>query len=311
MKKKNIYSVFLFILFFNHSFSQNLVPNPSFEDYSQCPTAFDQINRAVGWSSYKYSPDYFNTCAAIPVSVPNNGRGQQIPLIGDAYAGIGTYDAQGSSIREFIGIQLTETLIPGNKYFVSAYVSRSNSFVTNGASNKFGFRFSTIPYDVFNPVPVDNFSHIHSDSLITDSINWTKIGGSFIADSLYRFLIIGNFYDDANTDTLETNGFGAFYYIDAVCVSSDSLYDLNWTSIETPLLYSKEIVAYPNPVIDVLYLSNITKTVSYLIFDSVGQQVAQGIIEGDGPNIHLSSISNGIYLLVIENKYLYKIIIDQ
>ena len=85
------------LLFFlvQDSFAQNLVPNPSFEDTVSCPDNLAQIDKAVGWSSYRITPDYFNSCSsasAFPsVSVPSNQWGTQSAKTGNAYAGLITY----------------------------------------------------------------------------------------------------------------------------------------------------------------------------------------------------------------------------
>lgn len=55
------------------SFSQNLVPNPSFETYTLCPNNFGQIANAIGWDYIQaaQSSDYYNSCATgTNVSVP-------------------------------------------------------------------------------------------------------------------------------------------------------------------------------------------------------------------------------------------------
>jgi len=52
---KKIFSIILFLLLFNISFAQrlltaNLVVNPSFEFYTQCPDGMTQITYAYPWS---------------------------------------------------------------------------------------------------------------------------------------------------------------------------------------------------------------------------------------------------------------------
>jgi hypothetical protein len=75
----------------------NLVPNPSFETYTQCPTdgLFSPISFAPPWSSPTLaSPDYFNACSG-PLSgmgVPVNIAGNQSARTGSAYAGFSTQE---------------------------------------------------------------------------------------------------------------------------------------------------------------------------------------------------------------------------
>ncbi len=62
-------------------YSQNLVPNPSFEDTLACPTTANQLNNCAFWSVVYESPDYFHECDFITgnTSVPYNFAGISIP----------------------------------------------------------------------------------------------------------------------------------------------------------------------------------------------------------------------------------------
>lgn len=95
---KSIVILFCFLYCAFQSFGQmNLVPNPSFEDYMQCPTAYDQIDRATGWSTYSESTDYFNSCSNLTssgVGVPFNSWGQQWAKGGSGYTFFETNDIQ-------------------------------------------------------------------------------------------------------------------------------------------------------------------------------------------------------------------------
>ena len=70
------------------------------------------------------------------------------------------------------------------------------------ASNKLGAKFSTVSYSYSNPIQINNFAHVYSDSVIKDTTSWTLIKGEFTADSAYQYISIGNFFDDINTDTI-------------------------------------------------------------------------------------------------------------
>lgn len=227
---KKLYCFYLTIILLTLSSqalqAQNLVPNPSFEDTLQCPTnnQANNPNLCVGWSMYGGTPDYFNECATGDYGVPSNKFGSQAAYNGKAYTGLITYaNGDPSNYREFIGTRLSQPLSVGTKYYVSAFINRSDT--TSCASNNFGFRFSMIPYSFSNPTPVNNFSHVRSNAIITDSVNWTRISGSFIADNAYSYLAIGNFYTNSNTSSFNCSPFNpfAYYYIDQVSVTTDSL----------------------------------------------------------------------------------------
>lgn len=290
----------------------NLVPNPSFEDTVQCPAGSAHIEDAVGWYSAGLSPDYYNSCAnagGYINGVPDNWTGHHIAYNGSSYAGIITYHVYSlKGSREDIGVLLTQPLTIGMKYFVSAYISRSDTIfyadTLKCSSNKFGFRFSTIQ---FFPWPTDNFSHVHSDSIITDNINWTRFAGSFIADSAYKYLIIGNFYDDAHTDTAQCHGGYAYYLIDEVCVSTDSL----TCSGNVGIHENREPVfnIFPNPVRDVLNISYPFIKEQYSIIDATGKIIMKGVLDGKSNLLNITTIGNGIYFLKINKIKSYKIII--
>ncbi|MEO8151163.1 MAG: T9SS type A sorting domain-containing protein, partial [Bacteroidia bacterium] len=294
------------------TFAQNLVPNFSFEDTVQCPPGAANIQDAAGWYSAGLSPDYYNSCASLGGyinGVPDNWTGHHNAYSGNAYSGLITYHVylqQGS--REDIGVQLTQSLSVGTKYFVSAYILRGDTIFYQDtlkcACNKFGFRFSTTQYF---PWPTDNFSNVHSDSIITDAVNWTRIAGSFVADSAYQYLIIGNFYDDAHTDTAQCSGGYAYYLIDMVCVSTDSANCVGNVGMQENQKPALNI--FPNPVRDVLNIQHSSVENQYAIIDATGKIIMEGELEKQSTQLNISSISNGIYFLQLNKIKSYKIII--
>ena len=60
--------------------AQQLVPNGGLEQFSTCPDAMGQVDRAIGWAQPTLgSTDYFNACQGAPytMSVPANLMGHQ------------------------------------------------------------------------------------------------------------------------------------------------------------------------------------------------------------------------------------------
>ncbi len=307
---KSIVNFFSFILITLQSVGQvNLVPNPSFEDYTQCPTGFDQIDRAIGWSSYAASPDYFNSCAnsSGAVGVPSNTWGYQYAKDGNGYALVLTYDIQSLpfNYREYIGIELAQPLLIGLKYFVSAYISKGDSNYTNGATNNFGFRFTENQYSKFNPFIPDNFSHVKCDSIIFEQNNWVQIFGTLIPDTSFSYLMIGNFYDNQHTDTSSFNGFSSGYYIDAVCVSTDSIYSRSWTSISEKAKNNIQIVS----IKDQIEFLNITKAESFSVYNLMGKEVYKGEVTNTNTKFDFSMLVQSMYLIKIKDSFPLKVLI--
>ena len=113
--------------------------------------------------------------------------------------------------REYIGVKLLTPLVIGVKYYVSFKACLSDNPSIVYASNKLGALFSTISYSVDSfclppcnstLLPPKNFAQVYSDSIITDTANWTTISGSFIADSVYQYVIIGNHFDNTHTSVI-------------------------------------------------------------------------------------------------------------
>ena len=181
--------------------------------------------------------------------------------------------------REYIGVPLTQSLSIGTKYYLSAYISYADSSFPGWgkcATNNFGFKFTSTAYSNSNPAPTDNNSHFHSSSVIYDSIGWFKISGSFIADSSYSYCMIGNFYDNLNTNNagcLYYNQTMAYYYVDNVCISTDSVFcDLSTNIKNLNDIFKAEV--YPNPSSGNIFIkvpnkSNIIKANFYNSFGEI------------------------------------------
>jgi len=318
MKTKTLFIFFFFLPLF--AFSQgNLVPNFSFEIYDTCPDAQDQIERATGWqkaSAANTTPDYYNSCASSGFwSVPNGGNVYQHEFRNcSAYAGIVTLDNSVSPYREHIIISLTSTLIVGQKYYISFITVMGEVLIGNNyfgfPSNNIGLKLSTILYSKNNPVPIDNFSHLRAINIINDSINWTRVSGSFIADSAYNYIIVGNFYDNFNTDSLHFTcstclNHLSYYVIDDICLSTDSLL-CNGAISSLPCLTSinensnKEMIIFPNPVKDYLnLLYKQEKSLSIYLFNLLGEMILESNLIKNKSTLSLESLTSGIYIVKI------------
>ncbi|MDP1803041.1 MAG: T9SS type A sorting domain-containing protein [Bacteroidota bacterium] len=276
----------------------NLVPNPSFESYTICPNGLSEINEAIGWDSFNGTPDYFNQCSTDPsADVPNNAFGYQLPFNGDSYAGIIAY-YNGGLAREIMGTQLTTPLSISQKYFVSFMVNRGNDNVFVGYStNKVGVKLTNMKSYTVN---INNTAHFYNNAIVTDTLNWVRIFGSFIVDSAYQYLMIGNFFDDANTTiTNQSGGIYAYYFIDDVCLSTDSAFtqnyatDINKNSInETSFYYDSQVKK-----ICIKELGEYT----FKVIDLFGNTLIEKGFEGF-QEIDVSFLENGYYVVVVSNQ---------
>lgn len=209
----------------------NLVPNPGFDDYTQCPSNLDQVVLAYPWiKPTSFSSDYFNICSSTNIANPlANCFGFQNPLSGSGFMGLYAIISVGSNYREYIQVKLLEALLPNIEYCVEFYVSLSDS--SDYAVNNLGCLFTNFP--ITNPtippyliyIPPQIVNNGNFNSLISKE-EWIKIEGSFVALGGEEYLTIGNFLSDSESDTVflggsnfSNCGYGAsYYYIDDVSV---------------------------------------------------------------------------------------------
>jgi hypothetical protein len=297
------------------SYSQvNLVSNPSFEDTLGCPQGYPDLDtKCQNWKSFRATPDYLNNCSSICGYY--NQAGYQQPHRGQAYAGFNMYQANLPNASEQIGIQLTSSLIIGTKYYISFYVSSAfNPSLTNVACNKIGALVTTYQYSDSNGTFVlPDTCTFHTNVIISDTLNWIKISGSFTADSSYQYLLIGNFYSDSYLDTIQyQNIFGpydAYYYLDDVCLTTDSIYNEMWTGVEE-INNKDQAEIFPNPTSDILNIRSADNIQDVSIINSVGQILYSSQPASYYYSIAVTDIPAGIYFVRIktEKKYSMSIV---
>ena len=78
----------------------------------------------------------------------------------------------------------------------------------------------------------------YGNPVITDTLNWIKVSGIYIAQGGEKYITIGNFFDNAHTyeDTLNAQSqyIEAYYYIDDVSVLEiNSSYTPSWSYRDT------------------------------------------------------------------------------
>jgi gliding motility-associated-like protein len=229
MKQPFLAISFLFCFLFSDA--QNLVPNYSFENYTNCPNDQGQIYNCPPWFTPDISngmtPDYYHQCSNVTGVPTGSAAGFQYARTGKAFAGIflyqpappigtGTADA-----REYIECELVSPLVGGKRYCVNFYVNLLNNL--RYAVDAIGAYLSTnsvLTNDIFvlqlEPQvynPVYNF--------MTDTLGWILISGEYISMGGEKYITIGNFKVDSMThvDTIMTmGGYFSYYNIDDVSV---------------------------------------------------------------------------------------------
>jgi OOP family OmpA-OmpF porin len=319
-----IYILLLILLPLSIFGQQNLVPNPSFENHTTCPDGPAELPFAYPWFQPTLgTPDYFNTCSVYSdMDIPQNFMGNQFPHSGSAYSGFFAcfvyYDSLLPDYREYCEVKLDSPLLNGTDYFVTFFISLADSM--NYATDAIGAFFSndTIKNDTgyFLNSITPQIENTAGDFLIAKA-GWTKISKKYTATGGEQFLTIGNFKNRINTDTISVSGgsanvgqsdyWGGYYYIDDVCISTDSNYAETWTGLLDE--HSGNIKIYPNPCTNVLFVKNINEPVDFSITNFFGEIVKEGKLDKTPSEINVSSIPPGIFYLRIDNKFYQKILI--
>jgi len=187
----------------------NYITNGSFEEHYPC-NGLNMINLCKGWRSIDSSlyagVFYFHTCFG---NVPSDQGAIQYPKTGNGFGGAVFLCLQpeclSSANRSFFRNRLKKPLNANQKYCVRFYVNlRDPSSV---AIDKVGAYFSDNTIDTITkisiPLPflIPQVSNINGN-IITDTLNWIPVTGTFVASGFETNLVLGNFYTDANTNTL-------------------------------------------------------------------------------------------------------------
>lgn len=311
---KKLFYFIIILISCEFSFAQNLVPNSSFEMYDTCPTNITQIQHLANWSLplFGTTPDYFNACETFYPYYPNNIFGNEPARTGSGYAGLITVwnipNPIGRRYREYLQVELTDSLTAGTNYYIQWYVSAadSNPYV----SNNMGMYFSNVEiqdtnvtnYYVLNYAP--QFENVMTNDL-NNRIGWTKISGNYTAAGGEKYIIIGNFHDTTTT-VFNPSGWSnttwwAYYYVDDVCVATDSLY-CNSPSGITEMWNEDDLILYPNPFKDKL---NVTAKrndpIEIRLYDVTSRKCLQQELM-NSISLNTDQLSPGIYFYEVENK---------
>ena len=294
--------------------AQNLVPNGSFEAHTDCPDFANQISRATGWLSYRESPDYFHECATGgSVGVPLNWAGEQVAAHGSAYAGVLSWRQDAVNVREHLGIELSEALIPGMPVYLSfkmvAAIGRDSVvdgllFNARWSCDKVGLRLGTNPQPQMGNSSLPNQAHLYAPEAPLDTTNWITTSSFFTPDSAYTHLLVGNFFDDALVDPVLFNpsGLGEYAYvlIDEVCVGYDPA-DCDFAA-ETRSQNPTSFHLYPNPStedVNVLLSRSFPNPINVWMSDASGRTLWSNELPAGCTRFHIESnvLGSGAFVL--------------
>ncbi|MFH2094742.1 MAG: PKD domain-containing protein [Bacteroidota bacterium] len=230
-------------------FSQNLVENPSFENTpgtllcswyvskAEFNSAIASWTMPTGGSTDIFSMTLATTCYCSPLSTHASSPGQQVPRTGQKMCNITVYGSGGCTpYREYLQGHLSSPMVPGQQYVVEFYVSFADWCTY--ATNNLGVYFTTTAVDVtsmcvYNVTPQCNYT----GAPITDYTGWVLVSFNFTPTAAYNYFMLGNFYSDAATTTVNMGGPKGTvrYFVDDVAIYPVNTAPTSTFTATTPL----------------------------------------------------------------------------
>ncbi len=231
----------------------NLIPNASFENYKSCPKLIkynsgDELSDyAEDWfQATEGTSDFFNRCNTnfYEGSVPNHVLGNQEPRTGDGYAGFWAYDyLSGSAYREYLSVELDQTLEAGQEYEISFYISLAEESLFPGAVDQLGVWFSDASPNFSTTNYLESLGIVPQllspkGTFYEDTDAWMEVNLTYTAMGNETFLTIGNFFrrldqvQGANgfSFTNSTDGYPklkAYYFVDDISLKKTSVVSID------------------------------------------------------------------------------------
>lgn len=242
---KNLVVLIVFILQ-NSLFAQNLITNPGFEEIDSCYGAV----AALGFDVFQWSGCNSWNCPTTASSdlwcqnpIIGNvtppqlfNAGYQSPHDGENMVGMVMFEYINQNYREYVQCELPFPL-ENRYYYFSIHVSPGEQgFGYENYSNCIQAYFSQ------NSVASNNYYSINVDAQwkneywITDTSEWTELGGVFKANGGEKFITIGCFEDSASieVDNKDPNTTSDIYYFLDDLFLSVAPFNIQFPNVFTP-----------------------------------------------------------------------------
>lgn len=216
----------------------NYVNNGNFErTVNNCIGPLFPLSTASSWlsiDSISYGGEYISVCTN---KVPLNANTFQFPKSGTALIITTMYYYPGS--RGYLKNRLKSNLQPGKTYCVKFHINIANTstYGMDGFGAYFGdnsidtITKCTVPLTYINPQVKNPLGNV-----ITDTLNWVPISGTFVATGNEKYMLIGNFLADNAVSTVSLNPQHLPDKFTDVCIDDVSCMDIDlpaWAGRDT------------------------------------------------------------------------------
>lgn len=302
--------LYIFLCFTFIAKGQNLLLNPSFEEYNQCPSPNNcDIASQPHWQWSYSSNSYANLCnfsdivptsCAAPYSTGDHGC-FQYPQEGDGYALIEMVIYPIFANRTQLQTRLVKPLDSLKCYYFSMYINLCDSCIA--ATDDIGVLFVKNFISLsFLPGPYDNFPPpqiLHAGEFIQEKEEWVKYEGTFTATGGEEYMLIGSFSKADSIDYILLDNSSQFSNKASYLVDNITLIECDQVGItETPI---SPIKVYPNPSNGLFTIENSKPIKQLKIYNLYGQLVYTERPSSTKTTVDLTHLPAGMYLCNIDN----------
>ncbi len=212
-----------FILTENDTIAQvNLVSNPSFEQYTNCPQGYLHEHPDFWYQPDKGGGGYFNACRPNIGSVPYTGLGFQYAHSGFAMVSMAYYN---NNANNYFQIKLSDSLRVNKNYYIEFYAVNTKAYKLGCNNISLLLSKQAVYADTINNIkiiPANPQIYNYGNPIITDTTNWVKVSGIYKAQGGEQYITLGNFKPTSQTNYIISKPggslFTAGYFIDDVSV---------------------------------------------------------------------------------------------
>lgn len=308
-------------------FSEQLIKNGGFEQYTECPTAEAQITRAVGWQPLyeSSSADYNNwgVETACKFNTFTNGNA----YLGFGHAAFWVANSVPSEFAEGIQTKLSAPMLAGKPYLLSFFLAkiRTDNFTNRVRMAVFGLRKGTILKTNNNAAPVSDPTDVNFYG--NNAVRLATIDLQTIQDWREKKVIIQNYPFDIDAIIITRDAYhavsgGTYIALDEVSLLPSYSGDQTDITLGDP----REVVfrgneaentyqltiqnLYPNPANHAIQLDfqyPESKNIQLNIVDVLGKTVQNTTFSASkGENIvhiFVEKLPKGVYSLLIMDGY--------
>lgn len=222
--------ILLLLVIFGFAQSENLVKNPSFEEYDKCPENYtyqDKSHKLIpNWTYPTLStPDYFNKCGSGVVAVPANFAGVSQPKTGNGYMG-SILSGSEKNYREYFQGELSKPMEAGKRYCVTFWYKLAS--YSKFAVDQMSLRFYTEKLSNESKNPIGGKPQLNNTPglFLDNTTDWKQMCWVYTATGDESFFVVGNFknYDHTNyvvtgKDVMNKKGKEyAYYFFDEFAI---------------------------------------------------------------------------------------------